>query len=123
MSQQFGRETGELLTALRWCGSDGDRQTDFLLKWQPSDTAGPCKRETSKGMNPTNHKSTAERAASRCPGDPPTTGSDFWRENKEHVAEADRHRRYTSGQQEPESLIMSQLLGWMLPSAEITLAG
>lgn len=74
-------------------------------------------------MNPANHKSTVERAASRCPGDPPTFGTDVWRENKEHVAEADRRWHYTSGQQEPESLIMSQLLGWMWPSAEITLAG
>lgn len=95
----------------------------FPLKWQPSDAAGPCKRETSRGMKPTNHKSTVERAASPCPGDPPTFGTDVWRENKEHVAEADRRWHYTSGQQEPESLIMSQLLGWMWPSAEITLAG
>lgn len=62
-------------------------------------------------------------AGSRFPGDLPTLGKDFWRENKEHVAEADRRWRYTRGEQVPESFIMSQLLDWKLPSAEITLAG
>lgn len=75
------------------------------------------------GINPTNHKSSVELAGPCCPEDPPTPGKDLWRENKEHVAEADRRWHYTSREQEPESLIMPQLLGWMLPSAEITLAG
>lgn len=47
----------------------------------------------------------------------------FWRENMEHLVEADRGWRYTMGEQVPESFIMSQLLGLLLPSAKTTSAG
>lgn len=47
----------------------------------------------------------------------------FWRENMEHLVEADRGWRYTMGEQVPESFIMSQLLGLLLPSAKTTTAG
>lgn len=47
----------------------------------------------------------------------------FWRENMEHLVEADRGWRYMMGEQVPESFIMSQLLGLLLPSAKTTLAG
>ena len=41
----------------------------------------------------------------------------------EHLVEADRGWRYTMGEQVPESFIMSQLLGSLLPSAKTTSAG
>lgn len=47
----------------------------------------------------------------------------FWRGNREHLVEADRGWCYTMGEQVPESFIMSQLLGLLLPSAKTTMAG
>lgn len=47
----------------------------------------------------------------------------FWRENMEHLVEADRGWRYMMGEQVPESFIMPQLLGLLLPSAKTTSAG
>lgn len=42
----------------------------------------------------------------------------FWKESREHLVEADRGWCYTMGEQVPESFIMSQLLGLLLPSAK-----
>ena len=60
-----------------------------------------------------------EFAGSRIACNCPHFGSgDFWRENTEHLVEADRGWRYMMGEQVPESFIMSQLLGFLLPSAK-----
>lgn len=42
----------------------------------------------------------------------------FLEGNVEHLLEADRAWQYTMGKQVPESFIMSQLLGLLLPSAK-----
>ena len=64
-----------------------------------------------------------ELAGSRFASARPHFGSRaFWRENMEHLVEADRSWRYTMGEQVPESFIMSQLLGLLLPSAKTTSA-
>lgn len=75
-------------------------------------------------LSPYNHESTVELAGSCFARDRPHFGSRaFWRENMEHLVEADRGWRYTMGEQVPESFIMSQLLGLLLPSAKTTSAG
>lgn len=75
-------------------------------------------------LSPYNHELTVELADSCFAGDCPHFGSAaFWRENMEHLVEADRGWRYMMGEQVPESFIMSQLLGLLLPSAKTSLAG
>lgn len=103
-------------------------QTDFLSYTKDDkQVTGPRPINTKQQLtqlSPYNHESTVELAGSCFARDRPHFGSRaFWRENMEHLVEADRGWRYTMGEQVPESFIMSQLLGLLLPSAKTTSAG